>query len=153
MDGPEPSSYKQIPVPINKFQCSLALHYSENQPISAAVEFVRLTRDEHPYRPLGKLDHSRKSQYLHAVQMQLIPNLFRGWAHTGCSSLVGLQSPRCSFKANGDFFDPSRWRYFSNIGSVPVLWLSVSATIFFQRMVPGFSLIRLKPQNRSNERR
>ena len=71
--------------------------------MTAGVEFVRLTRDEHPYRPLGKLDHSRKSQYLHAVQMQLIPNLFRGWADTGCSSLVGLQSPRCSFKANVTF--------------------------------------------------
>ena len=43
---------------------------------------------------LGKLDHFTKQKYLHAGQMLLISNLFRGWADTGCSSLASLQSPR-----------------------------------------------------------
>ena len=44
--------------------------------------------------PLGKLDRSREPKYVHAVQMQLIPNRLRGWADTGCSSPVSLRSPR-----------------------------------------------------------
>ena len=44
--------------------------------------------------PLGKLDRSREPKYLHAVQMQLIPNRLRGRADTGCSSPVSLRSLR-----------------------------------------------------------
>ena len=44
----------------------------------------------------GKLDHFKKQKYFHAVQMQLIPKRFKGWANTGSSSPVRLQSPRYS---------------------------------------------------------
>ena len=47
---------------------------------------------------LSRLDHSRKSKYLNAVQMQLIPNVFRGWADTDDSSPVSLRSPRLKYQ-------------------------------------------------------
>ena len=48
--------------------------------------------------PLGKLDRSREPKYLHAVQMQLIPNRVRGRADTGCSSPVATYWHEISVK-------------------------------------------------------
>ena len=43
---------------------------------------------------LRKLDPFRKRKHIHAVEMQLISNLFRGWADTSRSSPISLPSPR-----------------------------------------------------------